>query len=54
MKNAPYAEPLDSTNTQDEVALAARKRLQEILNRLNPAGGIVDPGSGSGRHANNE
>jgi arylsulfatase A len=53
MKNAPYAEPLVSTNTQDATASAARNRLQTILNQLNPAGGIVDPGDGSGRHANN-
>jgi len=52
MKNAPYAEPLVSTNTQDSVAIAERARLQAILNQLNPAGGIMDPGDGSGRHAN--
>ena len=52
MKNAPYAEPLVSTNTQDAVAIAARKHLQTILGQLNPAGGIMDPGDGSGRHAN--
>jgi protein involved in polysaccharide export with SLBB domain len=54
MKNAPYAEPLVSTNTQDPAAVAARQRLQTILDQLNPAGGIVDQGSGSGRHASNE
>ena len=53
MRNAPYAEPLIATNTQDEVAIAARKRLQAILDQLNPAGGIVDTGDGSGRHASN-
>ena len=53
MKNAPYAEPLVSTNTQDPAAIAGRARLQEILAQLNPAGGIMDPGDGSGRHANN-
>ena len=53
-KNAPYAEPLVSSATPDQTAVLARQRLQEILTQLNPAGGIVDPGSGSGRHANNE
>ena len=32
----------------------ARKRLQVVLDQLNPAGGIVDSGDGSGRHANKE
>jgi arylsulfatase A len=53
MKNAPYAEPLVATNTQDQAAITARKRLQAILDQLNPAGGIVDAGDGSGRHASN-
>jgi arylsulfatase A len=52
MRNAPYAEPLVATNTQDLAAIAARQRLQAILDQLNPAGGIVDPGDGSGKHAN--
>jgi arylsulfatase A len=52
MQNAPYAEPLVSTNSQDSAALAGRARLQNILDQLNPAGGIMDPGDGSGRHAN--
>jgi len=53
MRNAPYAEPLVATNTQDQAAIAARKRLQAVLDQLNPAGGILDPGDGSGKHANN-
>ena len=53
MKNAPYAEPLVATNTQDQAVIAGRAHLQEVLNQLNPAGGIMDPGDGSGRHANN-
>ncbi len=52
MKNAPFAEPLVNPNTQDAEAIEARQRLQGILNELNPAGGIVDPGDGSGKHAN--
>jgi arylsulfatase A len=53
MRNAPFAEPLVATNTQDEAAILARNRLQAILDQLNLAGGIVDPGDGSGRHAAN-
>jgi arylsulfatase A len=52
MRDAPFAETLVATNTPDEAAIAARKRLQAILDQLNPAGGIVDQGDGSGRHAN--
>jgi len=53
MRNSPFAEPLVATNTQDQAAILARNRLQAILDQLNPAGGIVDPGDGSGRHAAN-
>ncbi|MCX6924321.1 MAG: sulfatase-like hydrolase/transferase, partial [Verrucomicrobia bacterium] len=53
MRNAPFSEPLVATNTQDEAAILARNRLQALLDQLNPAGGIVDPGDGSGRHAYN-
>ena len=53
MRNAPYAEPLVATTTPDQAAIAARKRLQAVLDQLNPAGGILDPGDGSGKHANN-
>ena len=51
MRQAPFAEPLVPTDTKDGVAIAERKHLQGILDELNPAGGIVDPGDGSGRHA---
>jgi hypothetical protein len=53
MQNAPYAEPLVSTNSSNAAAVAGRARLQGVLNQLNPAGGILDPGDGSGRHAKN-
>jgi len=49
MKNAPFTEPLVPVDTKDSNALAARKRLQTVLDQLNPAGGLVDPGDGSGR-----
>ena len=44
MKNAPFAEPLVPANTKDGDALAARQRLQTVLDQLNPAAGKVDPG----------
>jgi arylsulfatase A len=53
MSNAPFAESLMATNTQDPAAILARNDLQAILDQLNPAGGIVDPGDGSGKHAYN-
>jgi arylsulfatase A len=46
MHNAPYAEPLVPADTKDEAANAARKKLQGVLDQLNPAGGFVDPGLG--------
>ena len=52
MHGAPFTEPLIPTSTTDTAALAARKRLQAALEMLNPAGGILDQGDGTGRHAN--
>ena len=49
MHNAPYAEPLVAADTKDEAAIAARKKLQTVLDQLNPAGGIVDQGGGAGK-----
>jgi len=43
MKKAPFAEPLVSADTKDADALAARQRLQTVLDQLNPAAGKVDP-----------
>lgn len=51
MSDAPFSEKLVAANTKDPAAIAARKRLQAALDQLNPAGGIVDDGDGSGRHA---
>jgi len=53
MKEAPFAEPLVSLKNQDDKSADARKRLQTVLDQLNPAGGIVDQGDGSGKHAKN-
>lgn len=52
MSGAPWAETLVPADTTDPDAVAARKRLQAKLDQLNPAGGHLDTGDGSGRHAN--
>jgi arylsulfatase A len=54
MSNAPFEEKLVAADTKDPAAIAARKRLQAALDQLNPGGGILDDGDGSGRHANKE
>jgi arylsulfatase A len=54
MRNAPFAETKVAADTKDEVAINERKYLQSVLDQLNPAGGIVDDGDGSGRHANRD
>ncbi len=54
MTHAPFEEPLVPAGTRDPDAIAARTRLQAVLNTLNPAGGILDDGDGTGRHANRE
>ena len=53
MSDAPFAEKLVPAETTDAAAMAARKRLQAALDALNPAGGILDDGDGTGRHAKN-
>lgn len=49
MSEAPFTENLVITET--ETSQAARKRLQAVLFELNPGGGILDQGDGTGRHA---
>ena len=53
MSDAPFTEKLVAADTKDPAVIAARKRLQPVLDKLNPAGGILDQGDGSGRHAKN-
>ncbi len=53
MKNAPFEETLVAADTQDKEVIAARQRLLKVLDTLNPAGGILDDGDGSGRHKSN-
>jgi len=52
MSAAPFAETLIAPGSESEAALAARNKLAAVLKELNPAGGIVDTGDGTGRHAN--
>jgi arylsulfatase A len=52
MTNAPFEEKLIPAKSKDPEAIAARKRLRAALDRLNPGGGILDDGDGTGRHAN--
>jgi arylsulfatase A len=52
MSDAPFTEKLVAAGTKDAAAIAARKRLQAALDTLNPGGGILDDGDGTGRHAN--
>jgi arylsulfatase A len=48
MTGAPFTETLVQGPHE------ARTRLEAVLAKLNPAGGILDQGDGSGRHANKE
>ena len=51
MSHAPFEEPVIPSETADPKAIAARKRLRATIDKLNPAGGILDQGDGTGRHA---
>jgi arylsulfatase A len=52
MTKAPFEEILVTADAKNEAAIAARKTLQTELDRLNPKGGYIDKGDGTGRHAN--
>jgi arylsulfatase A len=52
MSKAPFEEILVPADTKDPKVIAARKSLQAELDRLNPKGGYIDTGDGTGRHAN--
>jgi len=52
MSDAPFTEKLVAADSTDAAAFAARQRLDLALKSLNPAGGILDHGDGTGRHAN--
>lgn len=49
MSNAPFEEKLTAIDDKTKVI---KDRLQAVLDSLNPAGGYLDKGDGSGRHAN--
>ncbi len=49
MRNSPFSEPLVSADSPDGEALAARRRLQAVLDQLDPAAGKVDPGGNLAR-----
>lgn len=48
MKNAPFEEIPVPSDSRDESAVAAHKRLGEVLAQLNPAGGFKAEGDGRG------
>ena len=52
MSKAPFEEIAVPADSKNPAAIAARKSLQAELDRLNPKGGYIDKGDGSGRHAN--
>ena len=54
LSDAPFTEKLVAPAGAPSAAVAARARLQAALDQLNPAGGFVDDGDGTGRHANRE
>jgi arylsulfatase A len=49
MRKAPFEEKLV---VLDDKTTAEKQKLQLVLDKLNPAGGFLDNGDGSGRHAN--
>lgn len=54
MSKAPFEENLVSNILDNKEASEAKTRLAVVLEKLNPAGGILDESDGSGRHANKE
>ena len=52
MSKAPFEEIAVPADTKNPAAVAARTSLQAELDRLNPKGGYIDQGDGTGRHSN--
>jgi len=48
MTNAPFEEFAVAADSKDAAAVAARKRLTDVLSQLNPAGGFKAEGDGKG------
>ena len=51
MADEPFGEILVDKDSKEPAVVAARARLQRALESLNPAGGFLDQGDGTGRHA---
>ncbi|MFZ4731828.1 MAG: sulfatase-like hydrolase/transferase [Pirellulales bacterium] len=51
MRDAPFTEPLVPPADDTDTSREARQRLTAALAALDPAGGVLDDGDGSGRHA---
>ena len=51
MSDSPFTEKLIAASADTDASKAARARLAAALAKLNPAGGILDDGDGTGRHA---
>jgi hypothetical protein len=54
MSNAPFEEPIVADDKQSSDAIAAKLRLQAVLENLDPESGKMDDGDGTGRHKNKE
>ena len=54
MSKAPFEEILITENNQTSVSKEAKMRLSKTLDNLAPQNGILDTGSGNGRHASKE
>lgn len=54
LSDAPWTEKPVAADTSDATAVAARTKLTAALAQLNPAGGFLDDGDGTGRHAGRE
>ena len=54
LSDAPWTEKPVAPGTTDAAAVAARAKLAAALAQLNPAGGFLDDGDGTGRHANRD
>jgi arylsulfatase A len=52
MSKAPFEENLVASVSQNKEASDAKLLLAAALKKLNPEGGILDQGDGTGRHAN--
>jgi hypothetical protein len=51
LTDAPFAEQLITADQESAAATMARRQLSAVLGELNPAGGKLDQGDGTGRHA---